>query len=428
MATINKLTARQVEAAKPRQTDYTLFDGGGLYLLIRANGAKLWRQKYLLAGKSGLLAHGEYGPAPKISLADARVRRDAALMAIGRGEKPLSDRQRNRAAQQKIATAKAAEVEALAQSQASTFEAIAHEWIDSKAEALKPVTLKKIKLICKQSIFPELGSLQIAQITGAQVGAMLKKIEARGALEIAKRAQQFTSAIFRHAMCDERAPADRAAPFKGTIKQRPVKNNATIKPEGLGELVRAIRGYHGEAIVRLALEFTLQTATRTAEILGARWAEFDLARELWTIPAERMKMAKPHTVPLTARAIEILQQVKQHAGASELVFPGRTGPMSNNTLLFALYRLGYHTRATVHGFRATFSTVLNELGRRHDVIESALAHGDPDAIRRVYNRANYDSERRRLANDWSAILELTASGVSWDAIRSASEAGRPWSP
>ena len=420
MAQTNKLSSKQIEAAKPRESDYTLFDGGGLYVLVKTTGVKLWRQKYSLAGKPGLLAHGEFGTPPKISLVAARVLRDAALIEIANGKKPLSKKQQARAVVQEVAKAEAEAIEA----EATTFEAIAREWIASKSESLKPITFKKITLILEQSVLPDLGRLQIAKITGAQVGAMLKKIEARGALEIAKRAQQYTSNIFKLAMKDDRAPKDCAAPYKGETKQRPVRNNPTIKPDGLVELLRAIRGYQGEIMVRLALEFVLQTAARTAEVIGALWAEFDLARAVWTIPAERMKMGKPHTVPLTARTLEILAEAKQHCGASELVFPGRKGKLSSNTLLFALYRLGYHTRASVHGFRSLFSTVMNELDRRHDVIERALAHGDPDAIRGTYNKATYQNERRVVASEWSLILELSARGVTWDTIRTAVEAGQ----
>jgi integrase len=429
MALTNKLKDKQLEAAKPRAKSYALFDGGGLYLWVQSNGVKLWRQKYRLDGKAGLLSYGTYGKPPLLTLADARALRDAALEQIKRGEKPLSTRQAARVAIRESDKLEAETAQAEQVREQSTFEAIGREWLAIRQAELAVVTYSKVLTICERHLFAEFGSVPIQEVTGAMLGAAMRKLEDRGVLEIAKRALQYCSAIFRYAMRDDRATADRAAAFRGQLKTRKVTNQRALKPEQLGELIRAIRAYDGEFVTRCALELTLFTACRTGEILGALWSEIELARAQWTIAAERMKMRRPHTVYLSTQALQVLESVQAHTGACKLVFASPIKPteqLSENTMLYAVYRIGFHKRSTVHGFRSLFSSTLNELGFDADVIERALAHGDPDKIRSAYNRAEYASQRRELMQAWADICELSAHGVSWEDIRLARDARIPF--
>ena len=285
----------------------------------------------------------------------------------------------------------------------------------------------KYEKVTKRHVLPIFEPIQITAVTPQILMAHLDTIVEKGLYETAVRVRTYFSQVFRFAIVKGCAQVDHAHPLRGLYTVPDREHQKSIPPAEIGELVRALRTYPGEPRVRLAFEFLLLTAVRTIEVRGARWDEFDLERALWTIPAARMKMRRDHVVPLSQRALEILGEARQHCGLSAYVFPGQkiTKTLSENTLSLALRRIGFDGRCTPHGFRALFSTSLNELCRPFDVIESALAHTDSNAIRAAYNRGIYLEQRRALMTEWACILDLSAKSVSWDRIRIASEAGRP---
>jgi integrase len=237
-------------------------------------------------------------------------------------------------------------------------------------------------------------------------------MERRGALAALRKVRMWASLVFRYAIATGRADADPAAPLRGTFKAHKGRNFAAVtKAEEFGSLVAKVRGYDGSPVTRLAMMLMAYTFVRTGELRGAEWSEFDVEGALWRIPAERMKMGEEHIVPLSRQALEALSELKALTGTSRLLFPNErkpNAPMSENTILFALYRLGYHSKATGHGFRSSASTLLNELGFDPDVIERQLAHRERNKVRAAYHRAEYLSERGEMMQKWADYIdELT---------------------
>ena len=257
-------------------------------------------------------------------------------------------------------------------------------------------------------IFSNLGDVPINEITSPQLLAVLKKIEARGALDIAKRARQTCGQIFRYAVATGRADSDVSFSLKDTLKSTKKSHYASLNESELPEFLSLLKTYDGHLQTQLAIKFTILTFTRTGEVRGAVWEEIDLDKKEWRIPAERMKMNQLHIVPLADQVIELLDQLKKLAGNNKYIFPSQSSsvkPMSENTMLYAVYRMGYHSRTTIHGFRSTASTILNEQGFRPDVIERQLAHGEQNAIRAAYNHAQYIPERRQMMQHWADYIE-----------------------
>ncbi len=398
----------------------TYRDGPTALMFIVRTTSRLWRVRYWLAGKDQLLSLGKY---PAISLAKARELCVSAVEQVALGVKPISPKARARATrQEKQAVTKATQAEL-----ASTCGALFREWANRNRNVWSPATMLKFEKVTKRHVLPMFEPVLITAVTPQILMAHLDTIVEKGLYETAVRVRTFFSQVFRFAIVTGRAQVDHAHPLRGLYSVPDREHQKTIPPAEIGELVRALRTYAGEPRVRLAFEFLLLTAVRTIEVRGARWAEFDLERGLWTVPAARMKMRRDHVVPLSQRALEILGEARQHCGQSAYVFPGQksTKTLSENTLSLALRRIGFDGRCTPHGFRSLFSTALNELGRPFDTIEAALAHTDSNAIRAAYNRSTYVEQRRALMADWALILDLSARGISWDRIRIASEAGRP---
>lgn len=401
------LTDIAVRTAKPGDKPYKLFDGGGLHVAVTPAGGKLWRLKYRLAGKEKLLSLGAY---PATSLSAARKAADAARVDMAAGVDPSLEKRR--------AKAKAI------QGAGDTFAAIAAEYIAKRKRdgdrPYSPATAAKVEWLAAQ-LTPAIGTIPVASIEPSDILAALRKLERKGNLETARRCLQFASQVLRYAVATARLASDPSRDLKGALTAPRVKHHAAIiEPAKLGGLLRAIDGYQGDAVTRLALQLAPHLFVRPGELRQARWEELNLAAATWMIPAEKMKMRRPHAVPLSRQALAILDALRAITGGEEgyrgYVFPSlrtRQRPMSENTLNAALRRLGYSSdEMTAHGFRATASTLLNESGKWSvDAIERALAHGDSDAVRGAYHRGPHWKERVAMAQWWSDYLDTLRKGA-----------------
>ncbi|MEW6706602.1 MAG: integrase arm-type DNA-binding domain-containing protein [Pseudomonadota bacterium] len=376
-----------------------LADSGGLYLEVLPSGAKHWRWKYRFAGKEKRLALGTY---PDVKLAEARAGRDKARETLRAGDDPVQAKKDAKlAAKLKLG---------------NTFEAVARAWYEHwkgpKSERHAGYVLRRLEA----DVFPVLGQKPIADITAPQLLAMAKRIEARGALDIAKRALQTCGQVFRYAVAHgviERNPAADVKPGDA-LKPRKQTHYARVDTKELPELMRKLHAYDGSPYTRFALQLMALTFVRTSELIAARWSEFDLEAHEWRIPPERMKMRTPHIVPLSRQAVAVLQLLDEHKGLSGLLFPGERDhekPMSNNTLLKALERMGYKGRMTGHGFRGVASTVLHEHGFDHAHIELQLAHMERDEVSAAYNFATYLPQRRKMMQWWADYLDQQRLGA-----------------
>jgi integrase len=394
-----------IRNAKPGEKDAYLFDGGGMFLLVKTNGAKWWRLKYRFGGKNKLLSLGVY---PEVSLKEARAERDKARELLRQGIDPSAARKREKLA--------------LRASLENSFEAIAREWIEQQAERWTTSHSARVLLSLEQDAFPALGARPVNEIDAPEILDMVRAIERRGALETAARVMQRCGAVFRYAVHTGRAKHNPAGDLRGVLKTRKVEHRAALSRAELPELLRKIEAYDGRLLTRLALRFAALTFVRPGELRGARWDEFDIEAAEWRIPAERMKMKAPHLVPLSRQALATLEEIRPLTGRCAFVFPSERSlskPMSENTMLFALYRLGYRTRMTAHGFRAVASTILNESGFTPDVIERQLAHVEQNKVRAAYHRSEYLDERRRMMQWWGDYLDAVREGAKVIPMRRA---------
>jgi integrase len=289
----------------------------------------------------------------------------------------------------------------------NSFEAVAREWCEKQAKTWVKGHSDDVMRRLKGNAFAKIGHRPISQIDAPELlNAVIRPIEDRGAYDLAHRVLQVCGQVFRYGIATGRCSRNLAADLRGAVTPHKKKHQAAVRPEDFPNLLRAIAGYEkiGDKQTRLALELLALTFTRTNELIGAMWSEFDMDAGIWVVPAERMKMKTEHLVPLSPPAVAILAELKEIGGGSRFVFPGRNRdkPISNNTLLFALYRLGYKGKMTGHGFRAVASTMLNEMGKfRPDVIERQLAHSERNEVRGAYNRAEYLPERKKMMQDWA---------------------------
>ncbi len=392
------LTDRAIKNAKPEKKSRRLFDGGGLYLEIAPAGGRWWRLKYRFGGKEKRLSLGVY---PDVSLADARGRREAARKLLAAKIDPGEQRKEDR----RVAAAL----------EASSFEHVAREWYAKQAHIWVPGHARDVLRRLEGNLFPEIGLAPIGEITAPALLAAVRKIEARGAHDLAHRVLQVASQVFRYAVATGRCERDPAPDLRGALTPHKGKHQAAVPLEEFPALLRSIESYGdlGDMMTGYALRLLMLTFVRTGELIGAEWSEIDEAGATWIVPAERMKMKTEHVVPLSRQALETLREVRAIGGGSRYVFPGRNPdkPISNNTMLFALYRLGYKGKMTGHGFRAIASTVLNESGFRPDVIERQLAHCERDEVRGSYNRAEYLPERTAMMQQWADMLDALAEGA-----------------
>jgi integrase len=396
------LTDTAIRNAKPRKAPFKISDGGGLHLLVQSNGSRLWRLAYRFAGKQKTLALGSY---PTTSLAKAREGRDSAKRLLADGKDPSAQKRRDKIALKAVGDA--------------TFKAIALEYLDNRRHALTPLYADQTLRRLEADIFPHLGTRPVAEIDALELLDVLRKVEKRGALEQARRLRQSVGQVFRYAMITGRSRHDPSTALKGALKPKGRQRHHTPMPrDELPSFLRTLGVYDGDPRTALALRLVVLTMVRTTELRAARWEEFehlDAREPLWRIPAERMKARFEHLVPLSSQAVAVLAELRALPGAKANGFlfpsPSRDGCMSNNTMLFALYRMGWHGRATVHGFRGVASTILNEMGFPPDWIERQLAHDERDDVRGAYNSAQYLSGRRQMLQRWADWLdEVTASG------------------
>ena len=395
---LNDVAVRKAKSeVKPRK----LSDGGGLYVLIHPNGGKYWQLAYRYTGKQKTLALGTY---PEISLADARERREAARKLIANRIDPSQIKQTQKR-QAKI-------------SAANTFEAVAREWVENRSNnwtaGHKALTLRTLE----QDAFPSIGRRPIAEITPSELLASMRTIEKRGALEIASRVLQRCSAVFRYAIATDRCNINPATELRGALKSPNRRHYTTIEKGDFPQLLRDIDGYQGSPITTYALQLMALTFTRTGELIEAEWHEIDLDRAEWLIPAERMKMKRPHLVPLSQQAVAVFREAAKLTSDRKHVFPNRndpTKPASKAIILRALGRMGYTGKMTGHGFRSAASTSLNEhktkWGIHRDAIEIQLAHVEKNASRAAYNFAEYLEERRTMMQQWADYLDKIKAGA-----------------
>ena len=392
------LTDTEVRKSKPTDKAYRLTDGKGLFLFITPTGGRLWRFKYRYDGKQKLMALGQY---PDVPLVLARERHAAARKLLATGVDPMAQRKAEK-------TARKATDE-------NSFQTIAGLWIEhwcvGKSRQHVDATRRRIEA----NIFPLLGARPITEIEAPELVTMVKSIEGRGVGDLAKRALETTGQIFRFGIAHGYTRCNPAAEFKPSDILRPTKktNLDRIDVKELPALLRAIEVYQGTHITRLAIKLLALTFVRTTELIGARWEEFDLEARRWNVPASRMKMKTPHIVALSSQAIEVLELLRSLARSDELLFPGDRNPdkpMSNNTILLALKRMGYQGRMTGHGFRGLASTILHEQGYNHEHIELQLAHAPRNAVSAAYNHALYLQPRARMMQDWADFLERTQRG------------------
>ncbi|MBN9286677.1 MAG: integrase [Gammaproteobacteria bacterium 39-13] len=387
------LTDVAIRHTKLPEKPIKLFDNGGLYLLVKPNGSKYWRLKYRFAGKEKVLALGVY---PEISLANAREERDEARRKLRQNIDPSVERKQARIQAETAAT--------------SSFEIVANEWLEKQKLRWSLKHSTKIERAFKRYIFPDLATRPISDITAPELLKVMRKMEARGIHETAMKVLQNCGVIFRYGIITGRCERNPASDLKGALTRPQSKPQAALSQDELPTFLNQLNNYTGHIFTKCGLQLLVLTFVRTSELREAEWSEMDLDADLpiWRIPAERMKMKSDHLVPLSHQAVTILRQLQPISGRGKYVFPCQSTPrkpMSQNTMIYALYRMGYHSRATVHGFRATASTILNEQGWRADVIERQLAHSERNKVRAVYNRAEYLAERREMMQAWADHLD-----------------------
>ena len=386
------LTDSKIRSLKPKDKPYKVSDAHGLYIFVRPTGTKSWRQKYRYQGKEKLLSHGKY---PIVSLAEARVLRDEAIRLLHEGIDPSKIKRREKS------DAK------------NTFGAIAKEWFEKESINWKESHAQKVWKQLEADVLSLLNNEPIDKISPTDLLEVLNKIVARGALDIASRQRQRCDAIFRHAILTERATNNPATQLKGVLKTKKVVHRKALELKDLPIFLKRLEDTKAHPVVKIATKVLIHTFVRTGELRGAKWDEFDFSRQLWTIPSSRMKMGVEHLVPLSNQVVELMEELRQINGHREYCFasPSRPSkPLSENAVLNLLYRMNYKGKATGHGFRATASTALNEMGFNPDAIERQLAHGERNKIRAAYNRGQYLKERAEFMQVWS--IQLLAEDIS----------------
>lgn len=386
-----KLNARQVDAAKPREKAYKLADGAGLYLEVVPSGSRYWRMKYRFNGREKRLAFGVY---PAVSLAQARALRDEAKKKLAEGIDPSFAKKEEKLVRDVQLN--------------NTFQAVALEWHGTKVNRWSECYASDIIEAFNKDIFPYIGQQPVNEIKPLVLLNVLRRMESRGATEKAKKVRQRCSEVFRYAIVTGRAEYNPAADLTSAMSGHESKHYPCLTVEELPDFFKALAGYTGSPLVVLAARLLIFTGVRTGELRGAFWSEFDLEKAVWEIPAERMKMKRPHLVPLSTQALEIVQQLKVMTGQYPQVLPGRNDPrktMSEASINQVFKRIGYTGKVTGHGFRHTMSTILHEEGFNTAWIETQLAHVDKNAIRGTYNHALYLEGRREMMQWYGGFIE-----------------------
>lgn len=390
------LTDLQCKNAKPKAKAYILSDGQGMYLEITPSGGKLWRFKYQWDGKQKRMAMGSY---PEISISDAREKRFEARAMVAKGIDPSEKK-------------KEAKVARLTDNQ-NTFEAVAKLWYAKKSQELGQRYAEQTWNRIDKDLISQFGNRPISSIKALDIINALKKVEKRGVHELAHRLKQQCGEIFRYAVVHGITPHNPVADFetRDVLAKYKKGHFAAIEPHELPEFIKILKANKARLYrqTQISIELMLLLYVRTSELIKARWDEIDLENAQWMLPAERMKMKRPHLVPLSKQAIERLIELKEMHGHRDFVFPGIFNPkihMSNGTILQALAGMGYKGRMTGHGFRAlAMSTIKERLNYRHEVIDLQLAHAKANKIQAAYDRAKFLDERRKMMQDWADYLD-----------------------
>jgi integrase len=391
------LSDKAIAAAKPQAKPYKLADGQGLYLFITPAGSKSWRLKYRLAGKEYRLTFGLY---PQVRAPQARALAAEAREKLAKGIDPAPKKH------------------------GESFQEVAEVWLAKVRPSLAESTYEKNETFLRANVFPWLGSKHVGEIRAPDILACVRRIDARGAGDVARRTHNLIGRVLRygvsHGLCQRDASRD--IELRDALAPRVTRHHsAQVDPKAVGELLRAIAGYKGSFIVRGALQLAPLLFIRPGELRAMAWGEIDFEKAELRIPASRMKMKEAHVVPLAPQALAILRELHPLTGSGRFVFPSeRTAerPMSENTINAALRRLGYSAEEqTGHGFRTIASTLLHELGFPHAVIESQLAHAERNKVSAAYNRATHLPERRQMMAAWAEYLDGLRTGAKVIALR-----------
>ncbi len=406
---MSKLTEVAIKKAKPEAKPYKMADGGGMYLLVQANGAKYWRLKFRFRGVEKLLSLGVY---PDVTLSQARERREDARKLLANDTDPGAVKQAQKASKVDLTE--------------NSFEVIAREWFVRHAPNWKENHSSKIIARLEKDVFPWIGNRPIADISAPALLAAIRKIEARGALETAHRALACCGQVFRYAVATGRAERDPTGDLRGALP--PVKKEkhfaAITDSKKVGELMRDIEGYQGSYIVKGAFKLSPLLFVRPGELRKMEWNELDLDKAEWIIPADKMKMGVTHIVPLAKQAVAVLREMLPLTGRSRYVFHGERDhdrPMSDNAIRSALRRMGWaNDEMTPHGFRAMASTILDNMGYKQEWLERQLAHEEPNKIKAAYKREAwrmYLPERTAMMQAWADYLDKLKAGAEVIPLR-----------
>jgi len=408
-----KLTDAFIKAIKPSEQTKSYSDGHGLSIVCNPQGSLGWRFRYRYGGKPKMLSFGTY---PEVSLKRAREKLVQARKNLDEGNDPSMVRKQEKSQTQ------------------NDFKSVALRWHKAWSVGKDKKHTAKVMRRLEQNVFPEIGSMPIHTITAPMLIKMAQKVVRRGAIDIAKRSYATSGQVFRYAIAEglcDRNPANDIALSDAHIESPPVKHRTSLSPKEVPELLRKIDAYdtdnNGSVITKLAMRLMAYTFVRTSELIQARWKEFDLKEGLWIIPSERMKKVKgrpsaPHLVSLSKQSKAILKDLHKLTGGGDFLFPNETNSrksMSNNTILFALYRMGYKGRMTGHGFRGVASTILHEIGYQHAHIEVQLSHLERNKVSGAYNHAEYIPQRAKMMQEWADYLDGIKNGAKVLHIKQA---------
>ncbi|WP_151830231.1 tyrosine-type recombinase/integrase [Acinetobacter junii] len=382
------LTDAQVRKIKPLDKKKRYSDEKGLYLEVTPSNGRFWRLKYRFNGRESTLTIGSY---PEISLAQARRSRDEARIQLYNNIDP------NVVKNHRLKK----------MDESTLFKVLAMQWMDDRKGAITEGTYLRDLSVFEKDIFPDLGDVFIELIKGNDILACAKKIEERGALEMAKRSIPLTGRVFRYAIRKGIIENDPTSHLQEALKPRKVKHMARLDISEFPPFLERMDRYHGNILVKTALQLITLTFVRTAELINMEWSEIDFSNKLWRIPAYKMKMALPHIVPLSRQAIELIESLRPLTGNKQFVFYNHSTakPLSNNALLSAIRTMGYMGKMTGHGFRGLASTTLHEQGYMHDAIEIQLAHTVGNAVSKAYNHAQHLDYRIKMMQEWSDFID-----------------------
>lgn len=391
-----KLNARQVDTAKGKDKPYKLADGGGLYLLVNSNGSKYWRLKYRSAGKEKLLALGVY---PDVSLADARGKREEAKRTIAAGGDPGALKQEEKREKERAVT--------------TSFKSVALEWHTYKSAKWTEEYADSMLACLEMDVFPYIGKADITTLSPSDILKVLRRMEERNVLHKLKKVRQACKQIYTFAIITGKAQINPVSDLSGALLTPKLNHFPHLSVDQMPAFLSSLNDYSGSLLTRNGARLLMLTGLRTIELRASEWADIDFEKGIWQIPAERMKMRRPHLVPLSSQAKSLLQEIHQLTGRGKYVFPGRNDagkPMSEASINQVIKRIGYDGKATGHGFRHTMSTILHEQGYNTAWIETQLAHVDKNSIRGTYNHAQYLDGRKEMLQWYADYMDALEKG------------------